>query len=173
MEGQHSPLADPLLLLDMEGEWGLSSRPLGHTLLSTVLVWVETGWCPQKGEQARMLGKGLALAGIVQVPVLDPILPGRASGISLPEVAVRFTGEPQPVVTSCPWGVPAACRCPGHRFSMSHPCPRRGAEQSLLLPPAVGTGAVGRGIWGSQDQQLLALPSAPHGLGKVPILGAL
>lgn len=24
VEGQHSPLADPLLLLDMEGEWGLS-----------------------------------------------------------------------------------------------------------------------------------------------------
>lgn len=100
------------------------------------------------------------------------LLPGRASGISLPEAAVRLIGEPQPVVTSCPRGVPIAWCCPGHRFSMPHPCPCREAELPSL-PCAVGRGAIRRGIWGSPDHQLLVVPSAPQGLGKLPILGAL
>lgn len=74
------------------------------------------------GEQAWMLGSGLYLAGMVQVCMLDPILSGSASGISLPEAAVRLIGEPQPVhlCTSCPRRVPTAWHCPGHRFLMSY-----------------------------------------------------
>lgn len=125
------------------------------------------------GEQAWMLGSGLYLAGMVQVCVLDPILSGSASGISLPEAAVRLIGEPQPVhlCTSCPRRVPTAWHCPGHSFLMSYSCPCMGAEQSLLLPCGVGRGAIGQGLWGSPDHQPLVVALATLGLGKLPSLG--
>lgn len=122
-----------------------------------------------------MLGNGLYLAGMVRVCVLDLILPCSASGISLPEAAVRLTGEPQPVhlYTSCPRRVPTAWHCPGHSFLMSYSCPCMGVEWSLLLPCVVGRGAIGQGIWGSPDHQPLVVALVTQGLGKLPSLRTL
>lgn len=80
------------------------------------------------------------------------ILPGTASGMTLPEAAVRVMGEPQPVVTPCPGG----CQLPGTILAL--PGTILGTASPCAIP------AHARGLSGAS--------SCPVWCGEEPSAGA-